>query len=124
MAIANLNDINDKTILINRKGERVFTKFEYLLDILETNLLCYKTDFFRNDEKFGVPGVDLTDKNSLYDAISNIIKDRCGNLLTLSQVTDDGGTLKVQLSYTEAKDEGELTIDKNNKLISIYKKGS
>lgn len=111
-----------KTITyITNNGDAVFTEYEYYLDVIETNLKCYKDDFFRNKNNFGSDAMDLTDINSIKNNINSIIKNRCNGKISLGSITKQGEKINITLNGSFGSSSGSINLS-DNKIVNKYTK--
>lgn len=105
----------EKTVYISNTGIRLYSYFEYLLDIIATNLNCYSTDFFRNENGFGVPVFDLNDSSAIKAVIETVIKKRVPESISVNNVTVSDGRALITLSGSFGTQQVSLVIDEEDK---------
>ena len=105
----------ESTVYLSNTGVRLYSYFEYLLDIIATNLSCYVTDFFRNEDGFGCGAIDLQDASSIKTAIENVIKKRVPVSIVVNDVTITEGKALVTLSGSFGVEQVSLVVDDADK---------
>lgn len=105
----------ESTIYISNAGVRLYSYFEYLLDIIATNLSCYSTDIFRNEEGFGVSAINMHDASNIKAVIEDVIKKRCPVSITVNDVQVGDGKATVTLSGSFGTEQVSLVVDENDK---------
>lgn len=104
---------------ITNDGKKVYTYYEYLLDVIDTNLKCYPEDFFRNTDNFGCDSVNLSDTKLVEGMLKKIIKNRCSGKVSLGSVEIDGDSLKISLNWSDSV--GQITIEKKDGIFEVQK---
>lgn len=111
---------SNNVIWISNSGKRLYSRYEYLLDIIETNLNCYSDDFFSNDDNFGTFGVNLSNLEAVKKLVEDIIKNRIPNeTISVSDINTDGNSIVITL--TGQSSEEQIKLESNQKLISILR---
>lgn len=105
----------ESTVYLSNTGVRLYSYFEYLLDIIATNLSCYSTDFFRNEGGFGVGAINLHSSSDIKAAIESVIKKRVPTSITVRDVTISDGKILVTLSGSFGTEQVSLVVDENDK---------
>lgn len=113
----------ENTIYLSNEGVRLYSYFEYLLDVIETNLNCYSSDFFRNEKNFGVDGLNLQDSSSVKSAIDMIIKNRLSGVnISVSNVDVSDSQILVSLSGSFGLEQVEISVsDQDKDILKIQK---
>ena len=105
----------ETTIYLSNAGVRLYSYFEYLLDIIATNLSCYSTDFFRNEDNFGVSAINLHDEENIKSVLESVIKNRVPVSISVDEVSVDEGVVTVTLSGSFGTEQVTLEIDEEDK---------
>lgn len=105
----------ESTVYLSNSGVRLYSYFEYLLDIIATNLSCYATDFFRNEDGFGVGAMDFHSSSSVKSTIEQVIKNRVSASVSVGDVTIGDGKVLVTLSGSFGTEQVTLMIDEEDK---------
>lgn len=113
----------ENTIYLSNEEVRLYSYFEYLLDVIETNLNCYSSDFFRNEKNFGVDGLNLQDPSSVKSAIDMIIKNRLSGVnISVSNVDVSDSQILVSLSGSFGLEQVEISVsDQDKDILKIQK---
>lgn len=113
----------ENTVYLSNKGVRLYSYFEYLLDVIETNLNCYSNDFFRNEKNFGVDGLNLQDASAVRSAIDSIIKNRLSGVnVSVNNVDISGDQVLVSLSGFFGLEQVEISIsDQDKDILKVQK---
>ena len=116
--MADSTGVSEDVIYISNTGKRLYSKYEYYLDVIETNLNCYKDDFFMNDDDFGVEGVALSNTDAVKDLVSGIITNRLsGEGISVSNVDTDGTSIVITL--TGSAFEGTIELEEAEGVIHV-----
>ena len=108
-------------LFVRNNGTIDFSDYDYYLDVIETNLKCYKKDFLRNPDNFGSTALNPTDVSSIKTIINNIINNRCPGKVNLVSAELSGSTINVILSGSFGEEAGEITLDKDTgEMMKIY----
>lgn len=105
----------ENTIYLSHEGVRLYSYFEYILDIIVTNLSCYSDDFFRNEYGFGVSNFNIHDTKSVKGAIEKIISDRVPESITVNNISIDENKITVALRGSFGLEQASLVIDDESK---------
>lgn len=105
----------ENTVYLSNTGVRLYSYFEYLLDIIATNLNCYKNDIFRNEDKFGVTAINLQDADDVKQVIQTVIKNRCPETITVNDCSVSEGVVTVTLSGSFGIEQVSLVLDDEDK---------
>ena len=113
----------ENTVYLSNKGVRLYSYFEYLLDVIETNLNCYSNDFFRNEKNFGVDGLNLQDASAVKSAIDSIIRNRLSGVnVSVNNVDISGDQVLVSLSGFFGLEQVEISIsDQDKDVLKVQK---
>lgn len=113
--------MENDSIYITNEGKRVYSIYEYILDVLATNLKCYTSDFFTKDDGFGVPGFDLSSPEAVKTVISDIVKNRLSDYsISVGSVNTDGKSVVVTLTGTVIQENIKLD-QEDNGIITVTK---
>lgn len=105
----------EDTVYLSNTGVRLYSYFEYLLDIISTNLSCYSTDFFRNEEGFGVGVMDLHSADSIKSTVQQVIKKRLPENISVDDVSISDGKALISLSGSFGSEQVTLEVDEEDK---------
>lgn len=112
---------NKKINYITNNGDVVYTEYEYYLDVIETNLKCYKDDFFRNKNNYGSDAMDITDTDSIKNNINSIISNRCKGKVKLESITKQGDKINVTLTGSFGSNSGSINLSENKNVNKFNK---
>lgn len=105
----------EDTVYLSNTGVRLYSYFEYLLDIIATNLNCYKKDIFRNEGQFGVSAINLQDADDVKQVIESVIKARVPDSITVSDCSVGDGVVTVTLSGSFGIEQVSIELDDEDK---------
>ena len=105
----------EETVYFSNAGIRLYSYFEYLLDIIATHLNCYSSDIFRNEDGIGVSGINLQDADDVKTVINDIIKRHVPDTLSIDDVTVGEGNVAITLSGSFGLQQVNLIINEDDK---------